>query len=668
MIIGNNLQTLLRSCGFEEFLDKLEDLSFQETNIDLVEISLNNEARISFITKDKLERYISDSGYNVSAEKYLDEVCDFSSSFFATQSSRIKYGTKTKFGRFMRKFFTEKEFTTAHIEKMTALAVRGLYEFEVVEGEDITQCYNGDSYASPNGTLGGSCMRYDECESYFVVYEDNAKMLILKAMDCSDRVLYGRAILWDNVELVGQNRTIKVMDRIYTSSTELEEIFKSWAEENNYHHKCSQNYSSTKVMLDKNNEIIELNGVARVNVGKLYSKYPYMDTFDHLSPDHKYLYVGLAEVHKEAGITPQNGRVVNFRDTEGNQLTTCDHCGATIKSERAYRNSIDADDYDYDDYDEYYDGDFICKGCWDEKYVYIRKVGTVIREEYEGKIGICMLSNDTYLLKDMIKYAGIDLETKEIKYGLIAKEYESYGKYNEKLGCYADVSLSPCDVCGEYHIHNEVTLVAKYNEEKTKETNETTFDIIPICKDCFNKQLSEGKLIKTSNGVYCQIYGKYDTSPLHNYYIVKESLILKCKDCGEEFNVLDSFNLTTSRHINKKQMMCLSCIKKEDKRLSEIAERKSKIESDVWAFRAENPEHWICDFYTSAVADIALKLNSTIDEISQLSRAQFRAFYIGEVSISDGINSVLSDRYDAPAPQPVEFPDLGELVFWGGNN
>ena len=52
--------------------------------------------------------------------------------------------------------------------------------FEIVEGEDIRYWYLDEHYYRCDGTLGNSCMRYEQAQPYFDIYVDKAKMLITK--------------------------------------------------------------------------------------------------------------------------------------------------------------------------------------------------------------------------------------------------------------------------------------------------------------------------------------------------------------------------------------------------------------------------------------------------------------------------------------------------------
>lgn len=98
-----------------------------------------------------------------------------------------------------------------------------LNEFRIVDGSDITKYYNEDSYYKCLGSLGNSCMRYEECEPYFTVYEDHAKMLVC----FRDGLVAGRALVWE----IGDET---FMDRVYVCDDYLEEQFFIYAKEHKW--------------------------------------------------------------------------------------------------------------------------------------------------------------------------------------------------------------------------------------------------------------------------------------------------------------------------------------------------------------------------------------------------------------------------------------------------
>ena len=187
--------------------------------------------------------------------------------------------TEIKFGRFLNKVLTEIQkdnqylkFNAKDIETFVNLYKahnafdRNAFEyFKVVEGEEIKKWYLETTYAKGCGTLNNSCMRLDKCQEYFDIYtntENKVKMLILTNND----KLIGRCLLWETDKG-------KYMDRVYAND-HIQNLFKKWAEENDYnltHYRNSQSNEqlTTKIKVDFN------------------KPFPYLDSFRFMTFDQK---------------------------------------------------------------------------------------------------------------------------------------------------------------------------------------------------------------------------------------------------------------------------------------------------------------------------------------------------------------------------------------------
>lgn len=158
-----------------------------------------------------------------------------------------------------------------------------LGDFQIVEGNDICHWYNCDNYYSLAGTLGNSCMKYCECQSYFQVYKDLAKMLIC----VKDDKLLGRAILW---EIDGKT----YMDRVYVCMDYLEEQFYQKAMENKWIIRESNSLlydgDSQYWMIPDDNYSSKHVPDLTIHCLEIYQKFPYMDSFRYFDPDLGELY------------------------------------------------------------------------------------------------------------------------------------------------------------------------------------------------------------------------------------------------------------------------------------------------------------------------------------------------------------------------------------------
>jgi hypothetical protein len=235
--------------------------------------------------------------------------------------------TEYKVGKFVNKILTKAgyDFTPVQIEDFvnkykTQMKLRNnaLSRFEIVKGEDIRKYYLSNTYFNENGSLGGSCMKSENCQPYFDIYVDNPEqvsLVILKEERYlenkdSDKIT-GRALLWRD------NKGRHIMDRIYVNNTEDIEFFKQFANENGFLYKKEQDFNKdtpfilNNVKLSKEESII----VVKLKENIDYNNgYPYMDTL-------KYYTIRTGILTNEL----TKNRDYFLEDTMGN-LGPCDFC------------------------------------------------------------------------------------------------------------------------------------------------------------------------------------------------------------------------------------------------------------------------------------------------------------------------------------------------------
>jgi hypothetical protein len=130
----------------------------------------------------------------------------------------------TSIGKIVRRLFADKysdREVTAFAEAYASLITvsNPLYDFQIIEGEDIKDAYHENNYYQHSGTLGNSCMRYQNCRNYFQIYTkypEKVKMAVLKR---SNKIA-ARSIMW-NIE--GKF----MFDRIYYSNDETHNLLKN---------------------------------------------------------------------------------------------------------------------------------------------------------------------------------------------------------------------------------------------------------------------------------------------------------------------------------------------------------------------------------------------------------------------------------------------------------
>lgn len=223
---------------------------------------------------------------------------------------------------------------------------------EIVEGEEIRNCYLEDNYEAVKGQLGNSCMRYERCQDYLDIYVKNPEVCKLLVLRGDTGKVKGRALLWTLSD------GSKYIDRMYTIDDSDKIIFKEWGLKNG----IPKNYDNTD------------DSVGEVHLKNLdFSKYPYMDSFYYLDNQNGVLYSGDSDEDDHlklrdtnGGYESNNGRV---RDIDGDWIDEddarwCDDVGGWVYYENAYW--LDYKDMYVSDrcdvkYSEYHQSDFLAQ-------------------------------------------------------------------------------------------------------------------------------------------------------------------------------------------------------------------------------------------------------------------------------------------------------------------
>jgi len=139
--------------------------------------------------------------------------------------------------------------------------------FMIVQGPDIKKWYYGGNYSQETlggkGTLGKSCMRYDECQKYLDIYALNPEVVKMLVVLDPDKKLRARMLIWS----VGEEY---LLDRCYYTREDEQGASILWLEKN----------LDKKVRLDsKNGDFVILERTK--NSDGTFDYYPYMDSFPY---------------------------------------------------------------------------------------------------------------------------------------------------------------------------------------------------------------------------------------------------------------------------------------------------------------------------------------------------------------------------------------------------
>ena len=256
LIISEELRAVLSEIESDSQVAKLL-LKMRHDKDELVEDPINfisvaqDKTKISYLTKDRIAKIEDPSLYWSSSRRFA-----------------------VKPGGFISKIF--KDISAKEVEKFSNLyraqSNKSKFTLGVVDGLKMLTYYHINSYAQERGTLGASCMKYDNCQDYLGIYTNNTNKVKMLVMLNEDGGLMGRALLWDF-----ENH--KIMDRIYTiADEEFAFQFKKWATDNGYLYKSEQNWYNTLNFENLSTPKQELRLSIKLDEFS-FRRYPYVDTF-----------------------------------------------------------------------------------------------------------------------------------------------------------------------------------------------------------------------------------------------------------------------------------------------------------------------------------------------------------------------------------------------------
>ena len=286
LMLSDRFKNLLRKIDdkiSKHFINNEHDGEHKSTYIDLDDSGLD---KVSFIVTTKAVEVIADyKGLDKEKEISHNTFIDTKYNTDLINKLYSKHRSVTTIGRLVNKLFPDK-FKSDDVQSFVLKfkSSRDSKDFELVDGDDIIKYYNENSYEEDSGTLGNSCMRYDECESYIEFYAENSNvvdLLILKSEKDEEKIK-GRALVWKLSRPSGRT----FMDRIYTIDDYDEELFKTYAKENGWLYKKRQDSSDSTIIVDTLNDTEDYMKLVVDGVSDSPSdQYPYMDTLKYYSSD-----------------------------------------------------------------------------------------------------------------------------------------------------------------------------------------------------------------------------------------------------------------------------------------------------------------------------------------------------------------------------------------------
>jgi len=219
----------------------------------------------------------------------------------------IDSNNKTSIGRLVRAILKDNKitFVDKDIEdfvndfKATYEMVEGNVNIKIVSGEEIRDRYHVDGYSqrtmSGSGTLGKSCMRYSDAQSYLDIYAFNPDVCRLVIKLDERGKLEARALLWTT------NKGL-FLDRVYYTDDSDEDLLNNWVKVK-FDNKVilyEDSYTGLEVQLTKGDDKATKS-----------SEFPYMDSLPYYSFSTCKLY------SYETKVKEDRKGLIYMHDTEG---------------------------------------------------------------------------------------------------------------------------------------------------------------------------------------------------------------------------------------------------------------------------------------------------------------------------------------------------------------
>jgi hypothetical protein len=297
----------------------------------------------AFSDEKNIEKDLSQNWVDVTDK---DDVVTFMSDRAATRFNNDKNVVFTskgrneiKVGRFARAILSELGQTAldkdieVFVNTYKSSNIDNSKKFELVSGPIIKKYYDWKSYADNKGTLGGSCMKDEGCQTYFKIYTKNPEYCqLLVYLDENGKVL-GRALLWKlkKKELYNPNTQSIVncpceyfMDRVYVANDSDVIKFINIAKERGYLYKYKMTYDHKEGLIFKfGDEVLVGKIVIKLN-RSTFRFYPFVDSLCFNDGDSHISNVGFSmDIEDEDA---EEGFIMN--DTDG-RSDECGECGGT---------------------------------------------------------------------------------------------------------------------------------------------------------------------------------------------------------------------------------------------------------------------------------------------------------------------------------------------------
>lgn len=307
IVISQRLKDLVRKINHPIAMDIMDLTSdtIVSDKVTLLDYDEEDASKFTYVIPSKLNDFIEkdDDMSNFHLVKMTNKT-DVNNLIKSYPALWTKFRNSASIGKVINKIFPNKYKPNGDVGKdiesfvndvkMERKRSEEVFErFKIVSGKDIQKYYDHEKYdksAFKGSNLGGSCMRYEECQNYIGFYAKNPSVkLVVLMSENDDDTIVGRALLWDIAYINGNKVDRKFMDRIYYVTDTDMRLFKEFAKRNGWLHKSEQNmYNDTNIVDTTDGSSRELK-IQTVNTIETNNKYPYMDTLKYFYYDRGFL-------------------------------------------------------------------------------------------------------------------------------------------------------------------------------------------------------------------------------------------------------------------------------------------------------------------------------------------------------------------------------------------
>lgn len=389
-------------------------------------------------------------------------------------------------------------------------------KIKIVKGELIRYWYKSENYSNNTngvsgrlGSLGKSCMRYEEAQDFLNIYVDNREVCSMVIKLDNENKLEARALLWKTNEGI-------YLDRVYYTYDSDENLLLSWVK---------KHFNDDKIK--------DFNDLGKIEVQlskSEYADYPYMDSFPYLWKKENKLFS-----YDPRGRTNSIKDIIVLQETDGGNVPL-DLVYCEIEDE-----SYPDEDVVWSDYHNSY--------MHIDNAVFSKLMNSHIYRPDAVKSTIA----DDYLLMDNAILVYKDDEMRKFDYYPINDTSNKYSDTYAKDEFSSDYFIKDLliEIDGKFYLKSQISLVYKIEKESMDDYISIYSCNWGYCTELdikiFNFKINtEEKIVVSKNTLYYNLYINCIYKKIHK---LVEDLEINKNDKKEKLEEIENANKKMRSHI-----------------------------------------------------------------------------------------------------------------------